>query len=197
MFSTSFNSDQHCRFNENRQLHRNRSDIVFRALFLLFIAMPIIEIFLLIKIGSSIGALLTIAIVIVTAVLGTWMLRAQGLSTLNKARRRMSGGQVPAFEMMEGMALGIGGALLLTPGFVTDAIGFACLIPFTRRLMVNALSKRVSVGSVAGGFAAQGPAAGQNQTPFGRATSGQSKPQHKPKPGLDGDVIEGEYTRKD
>lgn len=180
---------------------------MFRALFLLFIAMPIIEIFLLIKIGSSIGALLTIAIVIVTAVLGTWMLRAQGLSTLNKARRRMSGGQVPAFEMMEGMALGIGGALLLTPGFVTDAIGFACLIPFTRRLMVNALSKRVSVGSVAGGFAAsvssghapsdQGPAAGQNQTPFGRATSGQSKPQHKPKPGLDGDVIEGEYTRKD
>ena len=76
--------------------------------------MPIIEIFLLIKIGSSIGALLTIAIVIVTAVLGTWMLRAQGMSTLNKARRRMSGGEVPAFEMMEGMALGIGGCLLYT-----------------------------------------------------------------------------------
>lgn len=176
---------------------------MFRALFLLFIAMPIIEIFLLIKIGSSIGALLTIAIVIVTAVLGTWMLRAQGLSTLNKARSRISGGQVPAFEMMEGMALGIGGALLLTPGFVTDAIGFACLIPFTRRLMVQALSKRVSVGSVVGGFAASASSghgqgtAGQNQSPFGRATSGQSKPQHKPKPGLDGDVIEGEYTRKD
>jgi len=171
---------------------------VFRVLFLLFIAMPIIEIFLLIKIGSSIGALLTIAIVIVTAVLGTWMLRAQGLSTLNKARRRMSGGEVPAFEMMEGMALGIGGALLLTPGFVTDAIGFACLIPFPRRLMVGALSKRVSVGTVAGGFAASASSAqgsGQNQSPFGRATPGNNKPRSKPN--LDGDVIEGEYTRED
>ena len=172
--------------------------MVFRTIFLLFIAMPIIEIFLLIKVGSSIGALLTIGIVIVTAVLGTWMLRAQGLSTLNKARRRMSGGEVPAFEMMEGMALGIGGALLLTPGFVTDAIGFACLFPFTRRLMVGALSKRVSIGSVAGGFTASassgpGSAAGNNQSPFGRATSDKNKP----KPGLDGDVIEGEYTRKE
>lgn len=169
--------------------------MVFRTLFLLFIAMPIIEIFLLIKIGSSIGALLTIAIVIITAVLGTWMLRAQGLSTLNKARRRMSGGEVPAFEMMEGMALGIGGALLLTPGFVTDAIGFACLIPFTRRLMVRALSKRVTVASVAGGFAASaGSARGGGQTPFGHTTTSGNK---QSKPGLDGDVIEGEYTRKD
>jgi len=178
--------------------------MVFRTIFLLFIAMPIIEIFLLIKIGSSIGALLTIAIVIVTAVLGTWMLRAQGMSTLNKARRRMSGGEVPAFEMMEGMALGIGGALLLTPGFVTDAIGFACLIPFTRRLMVGALSKRVSVGSVVGGFGASvspgpgsgsGSASGNSQSPFGGATSTRGRQQSKPE--LDGDVIEGEYTRKE
>ncbi len=161
--------------------------MVFPSIFFLFIAMPIVEIFLLIKVGSSIGALLTIGIVILTAVIGTWMLRAQGLSTMNKARSKMSGGQIPAFEMMEGLALGVGGALLLTPGFVTDAIGFACLIPFTRRLLVNALSKRVTVGSVAGGFRA---AASSQQRP----SAGPSKPNGRV---IEGEIIEGEYTHKD
>jgi len=156
----------------------------------LFIGMPILELFLLINVGSAIGVFPTLAIVILTAVIGTWMLKAQGLSTLNKARSRMSGGQVPAFEMMEGLALGVGGALLLTPGFVTDAIGFICLIPFTRRWLVSRLSKRVTVGSVAGGFSSAGvPPAG------GPASSDQVS--RKPGPKIDGDVIEGEYTRKD
>jgi len=169
--------------------------MAFPFIFFLFIGMPILEIFVLIQVGSSIGALLTIGIVILTAIIGTWMLRAQGLSTLNKARRRMTGGEVPAFELMEGLALGVGGALLLTPGFVTDAIGFACLIPFTRRLMVNALSKRVSVGSVVGGFGASvspgsgtGPDSRGARSPYGNTRS---------KPEIDGDVIEGEYTRED
>lgn len=164
--------------------------MVFPTIFFLFIAMPILEIYLLIQVGSAIGPLLTIGIVILTAILGTWMLRAQGLSTLNKARNRLSGGEVPAFEMMEGLALGVGGALLLTPGFMTDAIGFLCLIPFTRRLLVSRLSKRVTVGSVVGGFSASGQAAAnESKPPFGRGSSA--------KPEIDGDVIEGEYTRKD
>lgn len=167
--------------------------MAFPLIFFLFIGMPILEIFVLIQVGSSIGPLLTIGIVILTAIIGTWMLRAQGLSTLNKARKRMTGGEVPAFELMEGLALGVGGALLLTPGFVTDAIGFACLIPVTRRIMVNALSKRVTVGSVVGGFGASvspgsGPDSRGARSPYGSAKS---------KPEIDGDVIEGEYTRKD
>ncbi len=161
---------------------------MFRFIFLLFIAMPILEIFLLIKVGGSIGALWTILIVIFTAMLGTWMLRAQGLSTMNKARSKMSSGAIPAFELMEGLALGVGGALLLTPGFVTDAIGFACLIPFTRKWLVKALSKRVSVASVAGGFSATTP--GQRPSYGG--------PSVKPKPGgIEGEIIEGEFTRKE
>ena len=163
---------------------------MFPIIFFLFIAMPILEIFLLIQVGSAIGALATIAIVIFTAVLGTWMLRAQGLSTLAKAQNRLSGGEVPAFEMMEGLALGVGGALLLTPGFVTDAIGFACLIPFTRKLLVHGLSKRVKVGAMAGGFSASATA----------GTSGSQSPHGGParsKPEIDGDVIEGEYRRED
>lgn len=173
-----------------------RSTMVFPTLFFLFIAMPILEIYLLIQVGSSIGALATIAIVILTAVLGTWMLRAQGLSTLAKAQARLTGGEVPAFEMMEGLALGVGGALLLTPGFVTDAIGFACLIPFTRRLLVRSLSKRVTVGSVAGGFGASVTSgASGKQSPFGGARSASRT--GKARPEIDGDVIEGEYTRED
>jgi len=176
--------------------------VVFPIIFFLFIAVPIIEIFLFIQVGSSIGALRTIAIVIFTAVLGTWMLRAQGLSTLAKAQSRLSGGQVPAYEMMEGVALAVGGLLLLTPGFVTDAIGFACLIPFTRKFLVNALAKRVKVGSVAGGFGASmysGQAGGRAGGQPGNTGAGQGResgPQ-KTKPAIDGEVIEGEYTRKD
>ena len=156
----------------------------------LFIGMPILELFLLINVGSAIGVFPTLGIVILTAVIGTWMLKAQGLSTLNKARSRMSGGQVPAFEMMEGLALGVGGALLLTPGFVTDTIGFICLIPFTRRWLVNRLSKRVSVGSVVGGFTTPPSSAGSSAP--GAAARGKAQGQ-----AIDGEVIEGEYTRKD
>ena len=89
----------------------------------LFIAMPIIEIAVLIKVGGAIGLLPTLAIIIVTALVGTFLLRQQGLSTLNRARNRLASGQLPAEQMMEGMLLVVGGVLLLTPGFVTDAFG--------------------------------------------------------------------------
>lgn len=145
--------------------------------------MPIIEIFLLIKVSGAIGALATIAIVIATAMLGTWMLRHQGLSTVNQARSRLAAGQIPAFQLMEGLALGIGGALLLTPGFVTDAIGFICLFPLTRRFLVNALSKRVTVAGMAGG-------AGYSASANPQGTESPRKP-------VSGDVIEGEFTRKE
>jgi len=121
------------------------------------------------------------------------MLRQQGMATLNKARGKMSGGQLPAFEMMEGMALGVGGALLLTPGFVTDAIGFACLIPFTRKLLIGFLSKRMKVATMSSGSATW------SQVNQGQGTTrkGRTPPQSPHKKPLSGDVIEGEYTRKD
>lgn len=166
--------------------------MVFPSIFLLFIAMPVVEIFVLIKVGSSIGALTTIAIVILTAMLGTWMLRAQGLSTMNRARSRLAGGQIPAFELLEGLALGVGGALLLTPGFITDGLGFACLFPPTRHLLIKALSKRVSIAGMAtgaGGFSSAGSYTAENGDRVSPA-----KPRTRP---LSGDVIEGEFTRKD
>lgn len=154
--------------------------MVFPFILMLFIAVPIIEIFVLIQVGSAIGALSTIAIVIFTAILGTWMLRSQGLSTLNKARTRLAAGEVPAFQLFEGLALGVGGAMLLTPGFVTDAVGFFCLLPPTRHFLVRLLSKKISLSGMATGAAPNNAGV--------RSHDSISKP---PK----GSVIEGEYTR--
>ena len=100
---------------------------------LLFLIVPLIEIYVLIEVGSVIGAGWTILLVVLTAVIGVNLLRQQGVSTLMRANQVMSQGQIPAMEMMEGIVLAVGGALLITPGFFTDILGFLCLIPQTRR----------------------------------------------------------------
>ena len=111
-----------------------------RFLFLLFVLLPVIEIYVLIEIGSLIGVLPTISIILITAVIGYRLFRAQGLEKLHNIRSGLSGapqGQNIAMEMAEGAFILVAGALLLTPGFVTDAFGFACLIPPIRKLMVK------------------------------------------------------------
>ncbi|NOZ54089.1 MAG: FxsA family protein [Gammaproteobacteria bacterium] len=105
----------------------------FFILLALFFIVPIIEIYLLIEIGSIVGPFLTIFLVVFTAVLGAWLLRMQGFSTLNRVRQTLARGGVPATEILEGAMLLIAGALLLTPGFFTDTIGFLCLLPSIRR----------------------------------------------------------------
>jgi len=105
----------------------------------LFLVIPIIEVYLLIEVGGMIGAGWTILLIILTAIIGVNLLRQQGVSTLMRANQAMSQGQIPAMEMMEGIFLAVGGALLITPGFFTDAIGFICLLPFTRRVIIRAL----------------------------------------------------------
>ncbi len=111
---------------------------------ILFILVPIIELYLLIKVGSLIGVIPTLLIVILTAVIGTALLRQQGLATLQRYQRSLAEGRMPAQEVMEGLALVFGGALLLTPGFFTDAIGFLCLFPLTRKAMIRAILRRVN-----------------------------------------------------
>lgn len=119
---------------------------------LLFVSMPIIEIGVMLKVGGAIGWWSTLAVVILTAIIGTNMLRQQGLATLNTARQRLDAGEMPAQQMLEGMLLLLGGILLLTPGFVTDAFGFVCLVPMTRRWLANHIASRsvVSVSGVTG-----------------------------------------------
>lgn len=104
-----------------------------RLALLLFITVPIIEMIILIEVGGIIGAIPTVGLVVLTATLGIWLLRLEGLATLTRVQDKLNRGEIPETELLEGIMLLVGGALLLTPGFVTDAIGFACILPGARR----------------------------------------------------------------
>lgn len=106
---------------------------VFHLLLLLFVTVPIAEIYLMLEIGGTIGVIPTVGLVVFTAVAGAALVRAQGFSTIALVRRSLEAGEVPAAAIIEGILLLVAGALLLTPGFLTDAVGFGCLIPPLRR----------------------------------------------------------------
>ena len=114
-----------------------------RALLLLFIVMPIVEMWLLITVGAEIGALYTICLVLLTAVIGAQLLRQQGVATLWRGRRKLEEGQLPAQEIVEGIILAVSGALLLTPGFITDVVGFAGLFAPSRAFLGQLLLSRL------------------------------------------------------
>ncbi|GAB3027741.1 FxsA family protein [Bowmanella dokdonensis] len=116
-------------------------------LFLLFVAMPIIEIALLIEVGERIGGWSTVGLVILTAAIGAFLVRQQGLATLMQARQKMEQGQIPGQEMLEGLMLAVAGVLLLTPGFITDTFGLLLVLPLTRPFIARWLMKRVKVVS--------------------------------------------------
>ena len=116
-------------------------------LILLFVAVPIAEIYLLLEVGGVIGALPTIGLVVFTAVVGAALVRAQGLSTIQHVRRTMDAGELPAVAIVEGIFLLLAGALLLTPGFLTDAIGFCCLVPALRRAVIMRFIESRVVGA--------------------------------------------------
>jgi UPF0716 protein FxsA len=109
----------------------------FQSIFLLVLIIPFVEIYLLLKVGGIIGAFPTIFLVVFTAVLGTWLLRQQGFATFQRLRANLAQGKIPAYEMIEGPIILVGGALLLTPGFITDMLGFACLVPQLRRKLAQ------------------------------------------------------------
>ena len=156
----------------------------FTLLFLAFLIVPIVEIYLFIEVGGVIGAAATIGIVVLTAVVGAWLFRTQGLSTLARARSNMAQGQVPAMELMEGVFLLLAGAFLLTPGFFTDALGFAFLIPPLRRGIVQRVLRKSAAR-----FSQTGP-----QAPGASQSSG---PQRCPTSQHQGTTLEGEYHRED
>jgi UPF0716 protein FxsA len=105
---------------------------ISHILLFIFIAVPLLEIYLLIAVGHVIGGWNTVGLVLLTAVLGTWLLRLQGGQILLRLRAQMEAGELPALPLLEGVILLVAGALLLTPGFFTDALGFALLLPPVR-----------------------------------------------------------------
>lgn len=142
------------------------------GLFVLFIVVPLIEIYVLIQVGQVIGPWWTIALLIADSLLGTWLIKREGARAWRALRSALDSGRMPARELADGGLILIGGTLMLTPGFVTDLFGILLILPFTRpffrRLLTQVVVSRVVV---------VGP---------GNA--------RRPGPGSDGSVVQGEVV---
>lgn len=153
---------------------------------LLFIVVPFIEIMLLLKVSEHIGALYTIALVLFTAVLGVNLLKRQGFSTLLRFQERLQSGAIPAQEIIEGMLIAFAGALLLTPGFLTDAIGFTCLFPPVRQRIARRILHSGSAMFMGGGFKTHAQFQYRSSKEEGGETfDGEYRNENEPKPPLD------------
>ena len=108
---------------------------------LLIILVPILEIYLFIKIGGQIGAFTTISLIFVTAIIGVYYARYEGLNTLRSGISQIYKNQMPLFELMSGAALAVAAFLLILPGFATDLLGFLIIFPFTRKIIFNLFAK--------------------------------------------------------
>jgi len=149
----------------------------FSSFLLLLIVVPVVEIYFLIQVGGAIGAFPTVMLIIATAVLGAYLFRQQGMATFQRVQASLARGEIPATEMIEGAMLLVCGGLLLTPGFVTDAVGFACLVPALRRKLALSILESSIVSNAS-------------------FQSGQGFQQPNQDAGSD-DIIEGEFTRED
>ncbi len=165
---------------------------MFPILLLAFIFVPIIEIGLFIQVGGFLGLWPTIALVLITAVVGASLVRSQGIQTLMSVQGRLEQGEIPAQQIFEGVMLAVAGVLLLTPGFMTDALGMVVLLPVPRAaiakyLMSKMVVKTIQGGGFQGGFSDQGPF---DNDPFRRGPFDDTHSDN-------GNTFEGEYERKD
>jgi UPF0716 protein FxsA len=160
--------------------------LMFRILFLLFIIIPIIEIALLIQVSDVIGGFATIALVVLTAIVGAKMVKQQGMGALQNVQVQMAQGQMPAKELFTGICVIIAGVLLLTPGIMTDVFGLLLLTPAIRNKLAAGLASQATVRM----------SASMHQT----STSGFSQPHqsmHHEQDENRPNTIDGEYERKD
>jgi UPF0716 protein FxsA len=119
---------------------------------LFIILVPIIEIYLFIKIGSEIGALNTIFLIFITAIVGIIYARYQGINTLRSGFKQLLKNEIPVLELMSGAAIALAAILLIIPGFATDILGFFFLIPITRKIIINFFSKKIKKKKVKNNF---------------------------------------------
>ena len=110
---------------------------------LTIILIPVIEIYLLIKIGSQIGAITTIFLIFITAIIGVYYAKYEGLNTIKSGFVQISKNETPAYEVISGAAIAFAALLLIIPGFATDILGFLLIFPLTRKLIFNKLSKKI------------------------------------------------------
>ncbi|PMI35075.1 membrane protein FxsA [Enterovibrio norvegicus] len=162
-----------------------RGFTVFPILLLMFITVPIIEIALFIQVGGVLGLWPTVALILLTAFVGASLVRSQGIQTLLSVQQRLQQGELPAQQIVEGVMLAVAGVLLLTPGFMTDAMGMAVLLPWPRAWLAQQIMSRVKVANFQSGF-------NHRQGPFGQAPFQQDPRKNQE----GGSTFEGEYERK-
>ena len=112
------------------------------SFFLLFIGVPALEIFLMIKIGGEIGALSTLSLIFLTAIIGLYFAKLEGIKTIRSGVMNLYQNKIPVYEMISGASIAIAALFLIIPGFITDAIGFLLLIPLTRKILIGFFIKR-------------------------------------------------------
>lgn len=179
---------------------------MFLILLILFTVVPALEFYLLFKIGGTIGAGNTFLIIIGTGIVGAALAKAQGLSILNRISSTLSQGQLPASEIMHGFIVFGGGLLLLTPGFITDILGFCMVLPGTRHLIVvllaNYFERGIKSGNIkffhmgqGGGFQSGGFSGGF----YSSSTNFESNPfePEQRNESIEGEVIEVDFEKKD
>jgi len=112
------------------------------SFFLLFIGVPALEVFLMIKIGGKIGALNTVSLILLTAIIGIYFAKLEGIKTMRSGVMNLYQNKIPIYEMISGASIAIAALLLIIPGFFTDTIGFLLLIPLTRKIVISFFVKK-------------------------------------------------------
>ncbi|MAZ48912.1 MAG: FxsA protein [Halobacteriovoraceae bacterium] len=162
---------------------------MFAPLFLLFTVVPALELYLLFKVGGTIGGFNTILLIIATGIIGAALAKTQGLSILAKIQQQLNQGQVPADQIVQGLMVFAGGLLLLTPGIMTDILGFSLVLPGTRHILMIFVKQGLEQSIKNGNFQFQ-----YASHSYSTQSSDFEAPREKPiQPG----VFEAEYTEKD
>ncbi len=165
---------------------------MLKVFFLLFLLIPLIELYVLIQVGGVIGALPTVLLTITTAVIGVALMRSQGMATMHKAQVAMSSGQPPQMEIMEGVFIFLGGVFLFVPGLISDTLGFLFLVPFIRQALIKQALKGTQMR---GHYRYQ---RGQGDYYEGEWSEAEPKQPHslQQKDIIDGEVIDSDSSRK-
>ena len=159
---------------------------MFGRLFLLFLVVPLVDLALLVALGDRIGLGTTVAIVVLTALMGSWLAKREGVAAWRRVQTKMSAGAVPGPELLDGLVILVAGTLLLTPGFLTDAVGLLGLVPVTRKVARGWIKTRVERAVLEGRLrVVHGPLAGQPPAP------------DPPRPTEDADLLDDGTGRSD
>jgi UPF0716 protein FxsA len=165
-----------------------------RVFLLLLLLFPVLELFVLVKVGMSIGFLPTFLLVVAGSMLGVFVVRIAGVATALSARQSLARGELPAQQMLDGLMMTIGGGLLVLPGFISDVLGLLFLMPFTRRLIVGKVRNRAEAQAARQRAFAENMHAANSTGPM---HPGAARPEARRPEVIEGEVIEGEFEPLD